>query len=512
MTSKHQQKGSIVNRFLNSVEKIGNKLPDPSVLFFLMCVGLAIMTWVISLFNVSVKHPGTHQTIYIKNIISHDGFTMIMNDTIKNFSEFPALGLVLAVMIGIGVAEKTGYFDKLMISVVNRAPRFLILPTIILIGILGSTAGDAATIILPPLAAMLFIKIGYHPIAGLTMAYASAVGGFAANIVVGMQDALVYSFTEPATRIVSDSIKTNVAMNWYFIAASVVVLLPTILLVTTKLIIPRLGQYDDRLMHDDHEETSSHITDKEANALKWANISFIVTIILLIITAIPEHSFLRNAKTGSLLDDAPLINGVGLIILVVFLVPGLVYGILSKEIKNTKDLGKMFGDAVGSMGTFIVIVFFAAQLLAYLKWSNLGIIAAVKGAKLLEHQNGIVLILGIIVLSAMVNMLIGSASAKWGILGPIFVPMLILIGFHPAFTQVIYRVGDSITNPITPMMPYLPLLLTYAQKYDKRMKLGALLSSLMPYSIALSIVWTVFVIIWFLLGIPVGPGGSIFVK
>ncbi len=266
------------------------------------------------------------------------------------------------------------------------------------------------------------------------------------------------------------------------------------------------------LMHDDHEETSSHITDKEAHALKWANISFIVTIILLIITAIPEHSFLRNAKTGSLLDDAPLINGVGLIILVVFLVPGLVYGILSKEIKNTKDLGKMFGDAVGSMGTFIVIVFFAAQLLAYLKWSNLGIIAAVKGAKLLEHQNGIVLILGIIVLSAMVNMLIGSASAKWGILGPIFVPMLILIGFHPAFTQVIYRVGDSITNPITPMMPYLPLLLTYAQKYDKRMKLGALLSSLMPYLIALSIVWTVFVIIWFLLGIPVGPGGPIFVK
>lgn len=178
-----------------------------------------------------------------------------------------------------------------MISVVNRAPRFLILPTIILIGILGSTAGDAATIILPPLAAMLFIKIGYHPIAGLTMAYASAVGGFAANIVVGMQDALVYSFTDPATRIVSESIKTNVAMNWYFIAAIVVVLLPTILLVTTKLIIPRLGQYDDRLMHDDHEETSSHITDKEAHALKWANISFIVTIILLIITAIPEHSF-----------------------------------------------------------------------------------------------------------------------------------------------------------------------------------------------------------------------------
>ena len=260
MATNSKQKPSIVSKFLNGVEWVGNKLPDPTVLFFLMCVGLAIITWFVSLFNVSVKHQGNGETIHIKSILSHDGFAMIMNDAIKNFSEFPALGLVLGVMIGIGAAEKSGYFDKLMISVVNRAPKKLIVPTIILIGIVGSTAGDAATIILPPLAAMLFIKIGYHPIAGLAMAYASAVGGFAANLVVGMQDALVYSFTEPATRIVSEKIKTNVAMNWYFIAASVVVLLPTIHLVTTKLIIPRLGKYDDSDAHDDMEETSSHIT------------------------------------------------------------------------------------------------------------------------------------------------------------------------------------------------------------------------------------------------------------
>ncbi|RQM97707.1 AbgT family transporter [Staphylococcus warneri] len=512
MATNSKQKPSIVSKFLNGVEWVGNKLPDPTVLFFLMCVGLAIITWFVSLFNVSVKHPGNGETIHIKSILSHDGFAMIMNDAIKNFSEFPALGLVLGVMIGIGAAEKSDYFDKLMISVVNRAPKKLIVPTIILIGIVGSTAGDAATIILPPLAAMLFIKIGYHPIAGLAMAYASAVGGFAANLVVGMQDALVYSFTEPATRIVSEKIKTNVAMNWYFIAASVVVLLPTIHLVTTKLIIPRLGKYDDSDAHDDMEETSSHITPVEKKALFWANMSFIVLLVLLIICAIPEHSFLRNAKTGSLLDDAPLINGVGLIILVIFLVPGVIYGVLSHEIKNTKDLGQMITDSMSSMGSFIVIVFFAAQLLAFLEWSNLGVITAVKGAKLLQHQNGIVLIIGVIFLSAFVNMLVGSASAKWGILAPIFVPMLILVGFHPAFTQAIYRVGDSITNPITPMMPYLPLLLSYAQKYDKNMKLGTLLSSLMPYSIALTIVWTLFTLIWFLLGIPVGPGGPLHVK
>ena len=225
-----------------------------------------------------------------------------------------------------------------------------------------------------------------------------------------------------------------------------------------------------------------------------------------------RRKLVRNAKTGSLIDDSPLINGVGLVILVIFLIPGMVYGILSKQIKNSKDLGSMISDSLGSMGSFILIVFFAAQLLAFLQWSNLGIIVSVYGAKLLQHQNGIVLIIGIIILSGLINLIIGSASAKWGILAPIFVPMMILLGYHPAFTQMIYRVGDSITNPITPMMPYMPLVLSYAQKYDKNMKLGSLLSSLMPYTFALGVVWTLFVIAWYLLGIPLGPGGPVKIR
>ena len=507
---KRKEKASFITRFLNGVEWVGNKLPDPAVLFFMMCVLLAVMTWVISWFNVSVKHPGNGHTIHIKSIISTDGIAMIMNDAIKNFSEFPALGLVLAVMIGIGAAEKSGYFDKLLISVVNHASKKLILPTIIFIGIMGSIAGDATTVILPPLAAMLFIKIGYHPIAGLAMAYASSLGGFGANLIIGMQDALVYAFTNPATKIVTDKVNTNVAMNWYFIAASVFMLIPTLYFTTTKLVIPHLGKYDDSKAElDDTDQPSSTVTPIEQRALRWANISFIVLVVALIICAIPEGSWLRNPKTGSLIDNSPLINGVGLVILVIFLIPGVIYGVLSKQIKTTKDLGKMISDSLATMSSFILIVFFAAQLLAFLKWSNLGVIVAVKGANLLQGQHGIVLIIGILILSGLVNMVIGSASAKWGILAPIFVPMMLLIGFHPAFTQMIYRVGDSITNPITPMMPYMPLLLTYAQKYDKNMKLGSLLSSLMPYTIVLSIVWTLFLIIWYLLGIPVGPGGPI---
>lgn len=512
MTSNTKHKPTLVYRFLNIVEKVGNKLPDPSILFFLMCLGLAIITWIVSLFHITVKHPGTGDTIAIKSILSKDGLMMILNDAVKNFSEFPALGLVLAVMLGVGVAEKTDYFDKLMVQIVHKAPKKFIVPVIILIGILGNAAGDAAPIVLPPLTAMVFIKLGYHPIAGLAMAYASAIGGFSANIMIGMSDALLYAFTEPATKIVSDNVHVNVAMNWYFIAASVLVLLPAVYWVTMRFVIPRLGSYDDSNSDIQVDDENTGLTTEENRAVFWANISFFIMIALLIILAIPQGSFLRNAKTGSLLNDAPIINGVGLIILVLFLVPGLVYGLMMKEFKNSKDLGKMLADSMSSMGSFIVIVFFAAQLLAFLEWSNLGVIVAVKGAALLQGQNGIILILGIILLSVIINLLIGSASAKWGILAPIFIPMLMLVGFHPAFTQMLYRIGDSISNPITPMMPYLPLLLSYAQKYDNNMKLGSLLSSLMPYTIVLSIVWPLFMIIWYLLGWPLGPGGPLQVK
>lgn len=512
MSLNSKEKPTLINRFLNIVEKVGNRLPDPSILFFLMCLGLAVLTWIISFFPITVKHPGSGDTIAIKSILSSDGLSMILNDAVKNFSEFPALGLVLAVMLGIGVSEKTGYFDKLMIQVVHKAPKKIIIPVIILVGILGNAAGDAATIVLPPLTAMVFIKLGYHPIAGLAMAYASALGGFSANVMIGMSDALLYAFTEPAAKIVSDNVHVNVAMNWYFIAASIIVLLPAVYWVTMRFVIPRLGTYDTSNSDIKVDEENTGLTPEENKAVFWANISFFAMIALLIILAIPQNSFLRNAKTGSLLNDAPIINGVGLIILVLFLVPGLVYGIKMKVFHNSKDLGKMLADSMGSMGSFIVIVFFAAQLLAFLEWSNLGVIVAVKGASLLQGQNGIVLILGIILLSALINLLIGSASAKWGILAPIFIPMLMLVGFHPAFTQMLYRIGDSISNPITPMMPYLPLLLSYAQKYDNNMKLGSLLSSLMPYTIVLSIVWPLFMIIWYLLGWPLGPGGPLDMK
>ena len=502
-----RRKRGLVDRFLDAVEWAGNKLPDPVLIFAGICVLIVLASWLSSLAGVSAFNPATNEEVVAVNLLSAENLQRMISEAVRNFGTFPALGLVLVVMLGIGLAERSGWFATVMTSAVAKAPKAFVIPVFIFVGILGNVAGDAAPIVLPPLAAMIFIRMGWHPVAGIAMAYAAALGGFAANLILGMSDALVLAFTEPAAALVDPSVQTNTAMNYYFIAASVLVLMPIVWLVTTKITIPRLGQYQNpEYVVDEQIE----ITDRERRAMRWANLSMLAVVLVVVALSIPGNGLMRNAETGSLLNDSPLMNGIGLLITVLFFVPGLVYGILAGTITGGRDMAKMMTDSMASMGGFIVIVFFAAQMLAYFNWSNLGTIIAIKGANLLEGQNGVVMILGIGVLSSLVNILIGSASAKWAILAPIFVPMMMLLGFHPAFTQMIYRVGDSITNPITPMMPYFPLVLGLAQKYDKKMGIGTLISTLLPYSIALGIGWTTFLIIWFLFGLPVGPGGPIY--
>lgn len=504
-----KRKRSPMDRFLDGVEFAGNKLPDPIMLFASICVLIVIASAISAAAGVSAINPASGETIPAVNLLSAENLRRMISESVKNFGSFPALGLVLVVMLGIGLAEKSGWFAVLMRSAVMKAPKNLIIPSIAFIGILGNVAGDAAPIVLPPLAAMIFVKLGWHPVAGIAMAYAAALGGFAANLILGMSDALVLAFTEPAAALVDPSVQTNTAMNYYFIAASVFVLLPIVWLVTTKITIPRLGSYDNPEFVDSDE---GEITDRQRSALKWANWSMLAVVVVIAALSIPSNGLMRNAETGSLLNNSPLMNGIALLITILFFVPGLLFGVKSGTIKSSRDMARMMTESMSSMGNFIVIVFFASQMLAYFNWSNLGTIIAIKGAGLLENQNGVLLIIGIVVISSLVNILIGSASAKWAILAPIFVPMMMLLGFHPAFTQMVYRVGDSITNPITPMLPYFPLVLGLAQKYDKKMGMGTLISALLPYSIAMGIGWTLFLIIWFLAGWPVGPGGPIYIR
>ncbi|PKE19556.1 AbgT family transporter [Macrococcoides caseolyticum] len=507
MVEQKIKKKGFIDRSLDIIEKSGNKLPDPVVIFISLCLIILFASFVTGTMGVSAKNPADGKVIEAVNLLTPEGIAKIISEAVNNFAAFPPLGLVLVVMIGVGVAEKTGYFETLMKYTIEKTPRKIIVPMIVLVGILGNAAGDAAPIVLPPIAAMVFIKLGYHPVAGLVMAYASALGGYSASLIIGMSDALIVSFTEPAAKLVDDSVPVNAVMNYYFLCVSTVVLLIAAWFVTVKITIPRFGAYKS-----DVHTAAEDVTPTERKAMIYANIALLIAMVIVTLLAVPENGLLRNAKTGSLIQDSPLMNGIVPIITVLFFVPGLVYGFVAGTMRSTKKFAEMLGDAMSTMGPFIVIVFFAAQMLAYFKWSNLGTIIAIKGAEALQGQNGVVLILGVLALSAFINMLIGSASAKWAIMAPILVPMLMLLGFHPAFTQVIYRVGDSITNPITPMMPYLPLLLSYAQRYVKDIGLGTLIAALMPFSVAFGIFWTILLIVWYLTGLPVGPGGPIHLK
>ena len=505
-TEARKPKTRILDKFLNGVEWAGNKLPDPIFLFAAICVLIIIASAIAQGVGWSVVHPATGETVEAVSLLDPDNIRRMISEATANFGTFPALGLVLVVMLGIGLAEKSGWFEVLLRNAMVKAPKRLIIPAIAFIGVLGNVAGDAAPIVLPPIAAMLFVQLGWHPLAGVCLAYAAALGGFAANLILGMSDALVFAFTEPATALVDETVQTNTAMNYYFIAASVPLLVLTVWFVASKITIPRLGTYTNpEFVHEQIEE----VTPQQRSALRWANWSAILIVLLVVALSIPSNGLMRNGETGSLLDDSPLMNGVAILLAILFFVPGLIYGMKTGKIKNSRDAAAMMTESMAGMGGFVVIVFFASQMLAFFNWSNLGTIIAVEGAAALENQNGVVLIVGILILSSLVNLLIGSASAKWAILAPIFVPMMMLLGFHPAFTQMIYRVGDSISNPITPMMPYFALVLALAQKYDKKMGIGTLIASMLPYSIALGVVWTIFLIVWFLFGLPVGPGGPI---
>lgn len=502
-------KRSTVNRILDVIEHAGNKLPDPVFIFIGLCAIVLVASWLAALAGVSAVNPANGETISAINLLSAPNLRRIVEETVKNFSAFPPLGVVLGAMIGVGVAEKSGWFETVMKAAVNRAPKPLLVPIVIFVGIMGNTAADAAIIVLPPIAALLFMRMGYHPIAGLVCAYASVLGGFAANLTVGLTDVLAAQFTAPAADLIKPGMgeTLNPMMNYYFIAASTFLLLGIAWWLTVKVTIPRFGTYQPEagLVFDE----DSTVSAQERKAMRYANLALLGVIVVLLLLTVPQNAFLRNPETGSLIDKSPLMNGIVFILAVVFLIPGWVYARVAGTAKDSRDIARMMGESMSAMGSYIVIVFFAAQMLAYFNWSNLGTILAIKGAEALQGQSGVTLIVGIVILSTMLNLLIGSASAKWAILAPIFVPMMMLLGYHPAFTQMIYRVGDSITNPITPMMPYMPLILAFAQRYVKNFGMGTLIAALLPYSVAFAVLWTAFLIGWYLLGWPVGPGGPI---
>lgn len=512
MSLETTKKQSLLERMLASLERAGNKLPDPVALFVGIIIFMVILSAVLAAFDVSVVNPANNKTIKAVSLLNQEGLQKMLTGVVSNFQGFPPLGLVLVTMLGVGVAEKTGLMEVAMKNSVSKVSPKVVTLLIIFIGLISNAAADAGIIILPPLAASIYYGLGRNPLAGMFTAYASVVAGFHANIMVNITDVLETSFTIPAAQIIMPTYQATPALNYYFIVASTVLLLIVSYFVSSKIIEPRLGEYiAPPEIQADHE--SNEDNPNESKGLRWAGISVLIMLVILIALTIGDNAFLRDPKTHSLLDGhSPLMKGLVPIVLILFLVPGIIYGIITGKIKSDRDIVHMMNSSMAGMGGYIVLAFVAAQFLAYFNWSNMGIILAVKGAEFLQNAGftGIGLIIGFIILSCVINIFIGSASAKWAIMAPVFVPMFLLLGYDPALTQMAYRIGDSITNAISPLFPYFPIIVAFAEKYQPKAGIGTVISNMIPYTVSFGIFWTILLIIFILFNLPLGPDGGIY--
>ena len=499
-------RGKLFNKFLNGVEKVGNALPHPATLFGLFAFLVLICSAVAAAFDWTAIHPGTGELIEPVNLLSKSGVHRILTDMVYNFTSFAPLGIVMVAMLGIGIAESSGLIGAVIRLIVLSSPRKLLTFVLVLAGILSNVASDVGYVLLIPLAGIIFIAVGRHPVIGMAAAFAGVSGGFSANLVLGTIDPLLAGLSEEAARIIDPEYLVNPTANYYFMVASTFVIAFTGTWVTERFIAPRFGKYEG----EETGEEMQNLSRLERKGLRRAGYVGLGIIAITLIGILPENGFFRG-DDGSILSS-PLIRGVVAMLFITASLMGIAYGITIKKYKSDADVMNGMGDSMKALSIYYVLVFFAAQFVAYFKWSNLGIIFAIKGANVVMATGlGLIpLMVLFIILSGLINMAMGSASAKWAIMAPVFIPMFMLLGYSPELSQVVYRIGDSITNVISPMMSFFALIIAFIQKYDKKAGIGTVIATMLPYSFAFFLVWTTLLIAWLLLGLPLGPGAGIY--
>lgn len=498
------------NKFLDFVEKSGNKLPHPVTLFVIFSLIIIIVSAIAEGVNLSVTFERIvdgepiMDTVAAISLLNGEGIRKMISMSVSNFTSFAPLGTVLVAMLGVGVAEGTGLIQAGLRKLVLSTPERLITAVVVFAGIVSNIASDAGYVVLIPLGALVFLSFGRHPLAGLAAAFAGVSGGFSANLMVGPTDVLLAGITQPAAEMLDATYKVSETGNWFFLIASTFLVTIVGTWVTEKIVEPRLGEYKGI-----SEEKMEKVSVNEERGLKWAGITLVLFVIAILIMLVPQNGILRNPETGSILDGSAFIQGIVTIIALLFMIPGIAYGIGAKTVKNDKDIVSAMSAAMASMGEYLVLAFVAAQFVNYFTWTNLGTILAVKGAEFLQVTGltGVTMLIGFIIVTGFINLFIGSASAKWAIMAPIFVPMLMKIGYSPEFTQLAYRIGDSTTNIITPLMSYFAVVIAFANKYDEDMGIGTLISTMIPYSMMFLLAWTALLIVWYFIpGLPIGPG------
>ena len=498
-----------VNKALDFIEKKGNKLPDPAILFLSLMVLIWVLSAIFSGVSFSEIDPRTGATIEIVNLLSGTSLAAFLSNMVTTFTSFAPLGIVLVAMLGVGVAEHSGYINAGLKTMLGITPKFLLTPMLILVAIVSHTATDAGYLLVIPLGGVIFYAAGRHPLAGIAAAFAGVSGGFSANFIPSGIDPLLQGFTQSAAQIIDLNIQLNPLNNWFFTSASTLLIVLVGWFLTDRIVEPRLKKVEV-VIEDNEEPTMDALTSKERIAFWVATTSMFLLLIGLFFWAKGEDSALR-AESGKLTDlTAPLMRSIVPIIFVVFLIPGVIYGFLSGAYKESKQVIAGMTKSMSGMSYYIVMAFFCALFIDAFAKSNLGALLALKGATFLQslQLSSGVTIVGIVFLTAFVNLFIGSASAKWALIAPIFVPMLMQLGISPDLTQAAYRVGDSVSNIVTPLMPYFPLVVVYCQKYVKSTGIGTLVSMMIPYSIAFLLLWTIFLLIYWMIGFPLGVQAS----
>jgi len=509
MKNSNNGKISIFSKILRVIEKVGNALPDPVFLFAIFAFLVIVVSGITSLFEIEAIHPGTGEIVKPVNLFSIDGLHKILTGMVRNFTSFAPLGTVLVALLGIGVAEGSGFIGAVLRLLVLSSPKKLLTFVIIFAGILSNMASEVGYVLLVPLSAIIFLSVGRNPLAGIAASFAAVSAGYSANLLLGTIDPLLAGLSEEAAHIIDPTYTVNPACNYYFMFVSTFLLAGLGTYVTEKIVIPRLGVYEG----NDKPEEIQKITVEEKRGLKFAGAASLVFALILILGTVPSWGFLRDAQTGGLLRS-PFMTGIVSIIFIGGVVIGVAYGLGARTIKSDKDIVKGMSKSMQTLGSYIVLTFFAAQFVAYFNWTNLGLIVAIEGAQVLKASGlgDIPLILGFVVVSAFVNLVMGSASAKWAIMAPVFIPMFMLLGYSPELIQASYRVGDSVTNIISPMMSYFALIVVFFQKYDKKAGIGTMIATMLPYSFFFFLGWSALLIVWILLGLPVGPGADLFIK
>lgn len=542
-----------LERILGWIERAGNKVPHPAILFLALIVIVIVLSQILAWAKVSVsyetikpppaqveqqyvggsvypaeilpaeaatkgEYKTVHETAKVKGLLSTDGVRFLFTSFVQNFMGFTAMGIILIVMIGVGIAESSGLIGALIRKLVAVSSEGALTYIIVFLGVISSIASDAGYLVLIPLGAAAFKSVGRHPLAGMAAAFAGVAGGFGVNFLITPTDAILTEITNESIGLVEPGRTIGLTSNLYFGIGSTILITVICAVLTTRLIEPRLGRYDPSLAAGDDEIQGAEPDDaveltpaQEAKGLRWAGLGLLGVIVFIALLTLPPGAPLRNPETGDIIGTSPFMDSLVVIISLAFLAAGLAYGRATGTLKTMTDAINAITKSWSTLAGLLFLFLLIAQFIAYFNYSKMATVAAVKLGDILEHVSigNLWLLLGVILITTIVNIIIPQAIAKWALLAPIFVPLFIRLGIEPQTVLAAYRIGDSPTNVITPIMAYFPLIVVFARRYDRHSGIGTVIALMLPYALILLVVWTLFFLAWYLIGIPLGPGAPV---